>query len=264
MTLALKAISLQPGSMSPSPSVTSATNVTQHWRDTFMPKRKMSIGPRAKFARRKWLKPTFPNLGLFAGYEDPRRDEFIFGGEANSVPTRIVDIDGAPYGAPPVRKREVADRSQGRKEGADDEEDVGQSDDDEIGNDMPRSGARGRRGHSALPSSHDEVRLTSGKRWVDLNLGVFVAYGHNHLRTILDSGTFAGAPVHLRLDVTSFPADEDGPVRVVGNDVTLISEGSSRAMPERPVTRPAGKLPLRKRRRKQKLKFHPRFSLFYA
>ena len=230
-----------------------------------MPKRKKSIGPRAKFTRRKWLKPTFPNLGLFAGYEDPRRDEFIFDGEADLAPTRIVDIDGAPYGAPPVRKREVADGSQGREdeEGADDEEDVGQSDDDEIGNNVPRSSARRRKGHSALPSSRDEVRLTSGKRSVDLNLGVFVAYGHDHLRTILDSGTLAGAPVHLRLDVTSFPADEDGRVRVVGNDVTPISEASSGAMPERPVTRPAAKLRLRKRRRRQKLKFHPRFSLFY-
>jgi len=83
------------------------------------------------------------------------------------------------------------------------------------------------------------------------------------LRTILDSGTLAHGPVRLRLDVTSFPADEDGRVQVVGNDVTPISEGSSGTMPKRPVTRPVAKLPLRRRRRKEKPEFHPRFSLFY-
>jgi hypothetical protein len=72
---------------------------------------------------------------------------------------------------------------------------------------------------------------------IDLRLNVEVRWG-DHLQVIRDSATFAGKPVHLRLDVTVYPEDIHRFVRVVVNDVAPGSSksqaGPGKTLPPRP------------------------------
>jgi hypothetical protein len=130
-------------------------------------------------------------------------------------------------------------------------DDAGNSDDDddENGDGAAQSGKGSRRGRSAPRSSADGDRLGSANGRVERDRGVFVKFGRDHLRTILDSATLAGEPVHLRLDVTAFPAEEDGWARVVAEDVIQTSKRPSGTPPKRRPSTPIAKRGLRRRRR---------------
>jgi hypothetical protein len=65
----------------------------------------------------------------------------------------------------------------------------------------------------------------------------------------LGGATLAGEPVHLRLDVTMFPANRDGWVQIVGDNVTQVAEKSSGAPRKRRVPAPRTNSALRLRAR---------------
>jgi hypothetical protein len=105
----------------------------------------------------------------------------------------------------------------------------------------------------AAPRSFDDGdRIAEGGE--DLYLGPLLALdpnveveGGDHLQTIRDCATFAGEPVHLRLDVTAYPEDIHRVVLVVIDDVTLISRKSEAAPRKTLPLRSAGKFALRRR-----------------
>ena len=98
-----------------------------------------------------------------------------------------------------------------------------------------KTAAKASRAPAALGTARSDDAGNSDED--DAERGVFVEFGRDQLRTIVDSATLAGKPVHFRLDVTAFPAEED-------DDVTPTSRGPSATPPSTPIKRG-----LRRRRR---------------
>jgi hypothetical protein len=94
----------------------------------------------------------------------------------------------------------------------------------------------------------DGIGIESRQRLVTLDYNLVLECRPYNSQQVLDDASLE--PVHFRLDVTKFPADDRGWARIVCDEVTLISEESSEAPRKRlaPSVTARAKFLLRRRR----------------